>query len=617
MFSHHTSVLALALSTLFSVVTSRDVFEELHSVPRGWELLRSAASGEPISLRISVKQRNVDLFERVLMEVSTPSHAKYGQHLLGHEVKEMLRPTQESSDSVLSWLQDSNITSIDDDGDWISISTDVGAANKLLDTEFQWFRNPKGGKELLRTLSYDLPAAIVPHINFVQPTTRFGNFEAMGSHVELIDDQGKSDGVSQWRDGVQLSSESSVNIACNRSITPQCLFELYNIHYKPDTDNSNTVGFASFLEEYSRYSDLAEFEKVYAPYAVGENFTVVEFNNGLNNQTDTVDDSGEANLDLQYILSVGYPTPVTEFSTGGLGELIVDGDTPTADENSNEPYLDFLLGLIKLPNEKIPRSISLSYGENEQEIPLSYATQVCQLFGQLGARGVTILFSSGDMGTGDYCLSNDGKNRTIFQPQFPAACPYVTSVGGTRYIEPEQATVFSSGGFSNYWPRPLYQALAVPEYLEKLGDHNKGYFNPNGRGFPDVAAQSYGYRVINQGSNGGYQGTSCAAPTFNGVVALLNSARISVGLPTLGFLNPFIYSIGHQALNDVTAGGSTGCNGYARFFSGHNGSPVIPGASWNATKGWDPVTGYGTPDFGKLLALVAPGVANKGGIVPA
>jgi tripeptidyl-peptidase-1 len=66
---------------------------------------------------------------------------------------------------------------------------------------------------------------------------------------------------------------------------------------------------------------------------------------------------------------------------------MLDGDSPAQEENTNEPYLDFLLALTKLPNSQIPNSISLSYGENEQEIPVSYAKQVCQLFAQLGARG--------------------------------------------------------------------------------------------------------------------------------------------------------------------------------------------------------------------------------------
>jgi hypothetical protein len=50
----------------------------------------------------------------------------------------------------------------------------------------------------------------------------------------------------------------------------------------------------------------------------------VQYHGGLNDQK-SANDSGEANLDNQYILSVAYPIPVTEFSTGGRGFLIPDG----------------------------------------------------------------------------------------------------------------------------------------------------------------------------------------------------------------------------------------------------------------------------------------------------
>ena len=48
-----------------------------------------------------------------------------------------------------------------------------------------------------------------------------------------------------------------------------------------------------------------------------------------------------------------------------------------------------------------------------------------------GARGVSVLFSSGDFGVGDgnpdpktqQCLTNDGHDTTRFIPTFPASCP--------------------------------------------------------------------------------------------------------------------------------------------------------------------------------------------------
>ncbi|KAL3420668.1 Pro-kumamolisin [Phlyctema vagabunda] len=608
MISLRLALKAIAFSALLHGASAANAFESLTEVPRGWKFVRAADSSEAIKLRLSLKQQNVENFYQSLLDVSTPEHERYGQHYEAHELRDLLKPTERTSTTVTNWLKSSNITAIQDDSDWILFRTTVGNANKLLDTEFGWYLNEEANQKVLRTLAYSVPESVKEHINFVQPTTRFGSLKKMGSDAQRINADST---IAGWFG----QSTTAVDAACNTTITPQCLLQLYNIHYKGSPDNGNTVGYASFLEEYARYDDLALFEAKYAPYAVGENFTVVQFNGGLNDQNST-DDSGEANLDQQYVLGVGYDTPITEFSTGGRGLLIPDGDSPTQDDNTNEPYLDWLLALTKLPNKQIPNSISVSYGENEQEIPVSYAQQVCQLFGQLGARGKTIIFSSGDSGTGDFCLSNDGKNTTKFQPQFPASCPYVTSVGGTRYIEPEQAVFFSSGGFSNIWPRPLYQELAISSYLSKLGKKQAGLFNSKGRGFPDVAAQGQNFRVFNSGKDVGYRGTSCSAPAFNGVVALLNSARISAGLPTLGFLNPWLYTVGQFGLNDITVGGSTGCNGLSRFNISPNGSPVIPYASWNATAGWDPVTGLGTPDFGKLLKLSTPFAKNTGGVLP-
>ena len=81
--------------------------------------------------------------------------------------------------------------------------------------------------------------------------------------------------------------------------------------------------------------------------------------------------------------------------------------------------------------------------------------QVCNLFAQLGARGSSVMFSSGDDGVGGGdCLSNDGTDTKMFIPNFPASCPYVTTVGGTIGISPETAVDFSGGGFSNYFAQP-------------------------------------------------------------------------------------------------------------------------------------------------------------------
>lgn len=80
-------------------------------------------------------------------------------------------------------------------------------------------------------------------------------------------------------------------------------------------------------------------------------------------------------------------------------------------------------------------------------------------------------------------------------------------MGGTYKVQPERAAPFSAGGFSDLFPRPAYQDAAVTEYLGKLGDTWKGLYNPAGRGFPDVAAQSFNFTIIDGGREARAGGT--------------------------------------------------------------------------------------------------------------
>jgi tripeptidyl-peptidase-1 len=62
----------------------------------------------------------------------------------------------------------------------------------------------------------------------------------------------------------------------------------------------------------------------------------------------------------------------------------------------------------------------------------------------------------------------------------------VTSVGATQGINPERATNFTGGGFSNYFPRPAWQDKAVGSFLNTVPSSFPGIFNRSGRGYPDV-----------------------------------------------------------------------------------------------------------------------------------
>ncbi|KAG5639936.1 hypothetical protein DXG03_002312, partial [Asterophora parasitica] len=354
-----------------------------------------------------------------------------------------------------------------------------------------------------------------------------------------------------------------------------CLQQLYNIGgYVPQAPQKNGIGITGYLEQFANNADLKSFYLDQRPEAVNSTYKFISVKGGLNNQT--LEDAGiEANLDTQFAFGLSYPTPGTFWSTPGNPPFKPDVNVPV---DSNEPYADWVDYVLS--HGKIPQTISTSYGDFEQTVPQSYARRTCAGFAQLGARGISLLFGSGDGGVGDgnpdpktqTCFTNDGRNATRFPPFFPASCPYVTAVGGTTNV-PEVAASLSGGGFSNYFPRPWYQEAAVGKWLKNFPEHTyKGLFNRNGRAFPDVAAQATRFRVFWAGQATPVDGTSASTPTFAAIVALLNDARLAKGKSTLGFLNPLLYTKGLEGFNDITQGNNPGC-----------GTP-----GFNATKGWNP-----------------------------
>lgn len=338
----------------------------------------------------------------------------------------------------------------------------------------------------------------------------------------------------------------------------------------------------------------------------------------------------EANLDVAVIMGWVHPIPIHEYIVGGYGYvshqsseiLLVHGprvnksvhfrdQQATVDNSSttgsNEPYLELLEYLLALNDTDLPTVLSISYGEEEQSIPEDYARKVCNLFMQLGARGVSVIFASGDYGPGDSCTtSNDtDESSTYFQPVFPATCPWVTAIGATANRDDMVGASFSSGGFSLYFDRPAYQDASVPAYVAGLGGVYAAYFNSSKRAFPDAATIGVNYAVVDQGGHYLVNGTSASAATFAGQVALLNAARLSSNLTALGFLNPLLYNHSASIFSDVTGGSSVGCVGNSAFGA--------QGASWNATDGWDPVTGLGVLNFTSLQAMVAPDATSDVG----
>ncbi|RYC57889.1 hypothetical protein CHU98_g8320 [Xylaria longipes] len=565
-----------ALSAVMSLV----------SLSEGVSRLSLPASSQMVTLQIDLALDNTDILMEKLKDLSTPSSPNYGKWLTKVELDALFPTTDGASTAVTSWLRSHGVERIHEQGSSIKFAAPVGTVNRLLNTTFAYY--DVAGSRKLRTTEYTVPEHVASFVQLIHPTTFFGQTK---SHHMPIDDEVGALGK------FKLSDMASSADDCKRLITPPCLRSAYNIgDYVPSASSGSRIGFGSFLNESARLEDLHTYQRMFG--IPEQDFASTVINGGVDNQ-EREGSHVEANLDAQFQSAMSYPLPQVQFITGGSPPFVPSVTIPDAEHNTNEPYLEYYSFLLNKTNEELPQVISNSYGDDEQSVPLDV----------LGLRGITVLESSGDTGIGAPCISNDGKKRLEFTPGFPASCPFITAVGGTESWAPEVAWIASSGGFSNYFARPWYQQDTVDAYLDKrippkVREYYESYTNFSGRAFPDISAHSLtpNYLFFNSNETGQTGGTSAAAPVVAGVIALLNDARLRAEKPTMGFINPFLYSLESEHLIDITAGKAVGCNGYNMQTGGLvRGGGKIPWASWNGTLGWDPVTGVGTPDFQKML----------------
>jgi subtilase family serine protease len=243
------------------------------------------------------------------------------------------------------------------------------------------------------------------------------------------------------------------------------------------------------------------------------------------------------------------------------------------------------------------------------------------------SNGVTVLGSSGDGGTANSYFTPVKNPGTIPFPsvEWPASDPLVTGVGGTYLCtnavtgtsidsaDPpascqnhpgvrEVGWIASGGGFSHVFTRPSYQDT-LPSGSTPIGGM---------RGVPDISYQASALTGVlvydtapgdaNRGLNcspgnpcsaGWYVvgGTSSSCPQWAGLVAIADQ----IAGHGLGLINPTLYSL---------ASGPKYSSYFYDVTTGNNQTdPSIQG--YDATTGWDPVTGLGTPNAAALVPALA------------
>lgn len=196
-----------------------------------------------------------------------------------------------------------------------------------------------------------------------------------------------------------------------------------------------------------------------------------------------------------------------------------------------------------------------------------------------------------------YAASGDAGHGVIW----PAASPYVVSVGGTTLTTDssgnwvsESAWSGSGGGTSAYEPKPSYQ----------------NNFNSNTkRTVPDVAYDGdpntgfYVYDSVPVNGNSGWWivgGTSAGAPQWAAISAIANSQNANLVSASFG-ANSALYNAASGAQSSPQT--NPYLTNYHDITTGSNGAC---GSICNAIVGYDEVTGLGTPQSNNIVPFIAP-----------
>jgi len=544
-----------------------------------------------LSFMIALKQQNLDVLEQTFWAVSEPSSPFYRKFLSIEQIGAIVNPPQEHKQRVIDWLNAHGVSNVKDFGDALEIKATVAVTEKLFNTQFVKYTNAQTRKTIVRHLGkLVLPAHMVEYVTMVSGLSEFP--------------------VKRYRT-IRPAKENAPETLV--AIAPQSVGIFYNIPSTAKVMYNSSCGVIEFVDQYFSPDDLQSFATQFrvsipaltADHIIGEN------------QPNSP--QVEADLDIEWALGIGNQA---------TGWFWIEPDNVWL----------YGFGVHMFNTQSVPLVNSISYGWNEEDqCEDGIGAQECQQLGvdskgfvahvnvqfqKIGLRGISLISASGDSGANGRTDPDCSENH--LNPPYPAASPYITSVGGTQIsqndgvanlpnpppgcngqncasggteeaVSYDQAQYASGGGFSNVAIRPGYQSAFVQAYFSSgVQLPPASYYNQTGRGFPDVAGLGSQVLIVDGGSIEPVGGTSCASPIFAGLISLLNDVVIKKSGKPLGFLNPFLYTMYAKCptcFQDITKGDNIctedGC------------SPSCKG--FYCTKGWDPVTGLGTPNYSEML----------------
>lgn len=604
-----------------------------------------SSSSSKVQIEIALVPSDTDSPEDLLLRLSDPRSPEYGRHWTPEQVVKRFAPRPDDVSAVVNWLREAGVSAgrvrRSHGGGHVLVHLTTGEVEGVFNTSCHMYSDPGSDDAWVDCGSYTVPQAILPAIEYIaindvlvaNSTARHKARSAAKSKRAILGEKIPTPPLSRPVISANRFSSSANSLSssasprppnCDPYTTPPCLRDLYHIPSPPITPRpNNSLGI--YLQSYMTWlsDDLDKFFTLFEPDLLGRRPIVAPIAGGYRQWDFNITPFNlEANLDIQYTMALMRGLEVTNLQ---VGDKHLAGNVNTMLAAFDAYYCDALDPAVDpvFPNPLpggynasdcgtvVPPSVvSISFAWVEADFARGYLERQCLEILKLGLMGVTVIVSSGDTGTQagiapGVCIDDADPLTGSFNPTWPAACPWITTVGGTarstsnsssahweqawRY-ETDRWVYTSSGGFSNVFPAPEYQKRAVDVYKMREGGHLGelavgGYHSRTpGRGFPDVAVMAESYVFYLYGQLRSVHGTSASAPVFASMIAMINNERLAAGKTPVGFINPAMYA--HpEAFNDVDSGSNIGCGA----------SPA-----YRATVGWDAVTGLGSPDYEKL-----------------
>ncbi|KAI3400610.1 hypothetical protein diail_2322 [Diaporthe ilicicola] len=544
---------------------------------------------------------------------------------------------------------------------WIQFDATTAEVEDLLFTDYFYWEHSPTGSENIAAEEYHIPAHVQTHIDYITPGIRLradpGRVRSLKRRAEA--EQLSKRAVKAMNTGMDIISPDASGLpplnssVCDSYVTQECIRTQYSIPKGDKAAKGNELGIFESLGDHYGQNDLDVYWSTLYPEIPNGTYPITKGIDGAFGPAKNLSDAGvESDLDFESAQPLIWPQRTILFQTDDeiyeLNETASDtplkgfwntfydaldgsyctysayGETGNCvlpeclDPTYPDPSPGGYKGQLQCGVYEPTNVISISYGGGEADVPSYYTKRQCDEIMKLGLQGTTVVISSGDDGVGSFegdggpngCAGPEG---TVFYPASDATCPYVLAVGSLqldkvsgnsstpKYVESSTSRFPSGGGFSNIFDTPDYQKDQVATYFDSVTLNFTGYTDPGtnfstvgdgvykigGRGYPDVSAIGDFFVTRAQGTWGRVGGTSLSAPIWAAVLTRVNEERIAANKSTLGFVNPTLYS--HpEVFTDVTNGSNPNCHS----------------TGFLAAKGWDPVSGLGSPLYPKLLDLL-------------